>query len=112
MKKRLLALLLYAIVFAMAFYLLPLLIVDTGIGMLVLLLVIPLLIFICSVVYGVQQGFDFLFTIAVIILFAPTMFYYNMSAWVYMIAYALISLAGNGIGRTFHRRKSDGGAQP
>lgn len=109
MKKRLLALLPYVIILAIAFYVLPLLIIDTGSAMFMLLLIIPLLTFICSVIFGVRQGFDFLLTIAVIILFAPTIFYYNMSAWVYIIAYGVIAIVGNGIGRAFHKRKSKGG---
>lgn len=109
MKKRLLALLPYVIILAIAFYVLPLLIIDTGSAMFMLLLIIPLLTFICSVIFGVRQGFDFLLMIAVIILFAPTIFYYNMSAWIYIIAYAVIALVGNGIGRVFHKRKANGG---
>lgn len=109
MKKRLLALLPYVIILAIAFYVLPLLIIDTGSAMFMLLLIIPLLTFICSVIFGVRQGFDFLLTIAVIILFAPTIFYYNMSAWVYIIAYGVIAIVGNGIGRAFQKRKANGG---
>lgn len=105
MKKKILALLPYAIALAIAFYVLPLLIKDTGIGMFMLLLVIPLLTFICAIIYGVRQGFDFLLMITAIILFAPTIFiFYNTSAWVYMIVYAGIALVGNGIGRIFHRK--------
>lgn len=106
MKKKLLALLPYAITLAIAFYVLPLFIKDTGSGMFMLLLVIPLLTFVCAIVYGVRQGFDFLLTIAAIILFAPTIFiFYNTSAWIYIIAYAVIALVGNGIGRIFHKKR-------
>lgn len=108
MKKKLLALLPYAITLAIAFYVLPLLIKDTGMGMFMLLLVIPLLTFICAVVYGVRHGFDFLLPIAAVILFAPTIFiFYNASAWVYIIAYPVITLVGNGIGRAFHKKKQE-----
>ena len=110
MKKKLLALLPYAIALAIIYYVLPLLIKDTGMGMLMLLLVIPLLTFICAVVYGIWQGFDFLLPVTTTILFVPTIFiFYNASAWVYIIAYAVIALVGNGVGRAFHKRKSIGG---
>ena len=106
MKQKLLALLPYAIVLAIIFYVLPLLIKDTGSGMFMLLLVIPLLTLICAVIYGVRQGFDFLLPVTATILFAPTIFiFYNRSAWVYIIAYAVIALVGNGIGRAFHKKK-------
>ena len=110
MKKKLSALLPYAIALAIIYYVLPLLIKDTGIGMFMLLLVIPLLTLICAVIYGVRQGFDFLLPVTAIILFTPTIFiFYNVSAWVYIIAYAVIALIGNGIGRAFHKRKANGG---
>ncbi len=106
MKKKLLALLPYAIALAIIYYVLPLLIKDTGIGMFMLLLVIPLLTFICAVIYGVRQRFDFLLPLTVAVLFVPTIFiFYNASAWVFIIAYAVIALVGNGIGRAFHKKK-------
>lgn len=68
--------------------------------MLMMLVVIPLLTFICAIIYGVRQGFDLLLTIIATVLFAPTIFiFYNASAWIYIIAYAIITIAGNGIGR-------------
>jgi hypothetical protein len=42
----------------------------------------------------------------VAILFAPTIFiFYNTSAWVYIITYAIVALVGNGIGRIFYRKR-------
>lgn len=106
MKKKLSALLPYVITLAIIFYVLPLLIKNTSIGMFMLLLVIPLLTLICAVIYGVRQGFDFLLPVAATILFAPTIFiFYNASAWVYIIAYSVVALIGNGIGRAFNKRK-------
>lgn len=106
MKKKLFALIPYAIALAMNFYVLPLLIKDTGSGMLMMLLVIPMITFVCSVIYGVRQGFDFLLPIIATVLFAPTIFiFYNDSAWIYIVAYAVIALAGNGIGRIFYKKR-------
>lgn len=112
MKKRLLTLLPYVIILAIAFYVLPLLIKDTGSGMFMLLLVIPLLTLICAVIYGVRQRFDFLLPLTTAILFSPTiLIFYNASAWAYILAYAVIAIIGNGIGRAFHKRESSGETQ-
>ena len=106
MKKKLLALIPYAIVLAINFYLLPLFVNNTGMAMLLMLCVIPMITFICALIYGVRQGFGYLLPTTATILFAPTIFiYYNSSAWVYIIAYAVIALAGNGIGRIFYKKR-------
>ena len=53
-----------------------------------------------------EKGVDFLLPVAATILFAPTIFiFYNASAWVYIIAYSVVALIGNGIGRAFNKRK-------
>lgn len=106
MKKKLVDLVPYAIVLAIDFYLLPVLIKDTGMAMLLMLCVIPLIAFIVSLIHGVRQGFNLLLPIAVILLFSPTIFiYYNESAWIYTIIYGIIALVGNGIGRKFYKRR-------
>lgn len=106
MKKELTALLPCAAVFAADFYLLPLLIRDTGIAILVLLCVVPLIAFMASVVHGVRQGFSLLVPVAAMVLFFPTIFlYYNWSAWVYVIFYGVAALAGNGLGRLFYQKR-------
>lgn len=106
MKNRLISLVPYAAVLALSFYLLPCLIKDTGAAMLLMLCVIPLITFICSILYGVRHGFDLLLAIAVAALFSPTIFlYYNSSAWVYIIAYSAIAVAGNGIGKSFYKKR-------
>ncbi len=106
MKKRLFAIIPYAIVLAVDFYLLPSLINNTGVAMLMMLCIMPLLALFCSVIYGVRQGFDFLLPITAMILFIPTIFiYFNESAWVYVIAYGIIILVGSGIGRIFYKKR-------
>ena len=106
MKKKWISLIPYVIVLAVDFYLLPCLINDTGIAMLMILCVIPLIAFICSVIYGVRQGFNFLLPIIAVILFIPTIFiYYNESAWVYVIIYGIVTLVGNGVGRIFYKKR-------
>ena len=106
MKKKLAVLIPYAIVLAINFYLLPLLVKNTGIAMLMMLCIIPLITFVCSIVYGVRQGFDLLLPITAVLLFAPTIFiFYNESAWVYVIIYGGIALVGNAIGRIFYKKR-------
>ena len=89
----------YLIIIIAAFYLFPLLIQDTGAGMLILLVAIPLVCLVTSVLYGVKNAFNVMFSIFVAILFIPSLFtFYNSSAWVYIIGYGAISMIGNLIG--------------
>jgi len=82
-----------------SFYLLPLFIKDTGSGILILLIAIPLVCFISSTIYGFRRGFNILYSVIVAILFVPSIFiFYNSSAWGYTIVYGIIALIGNTIG--------------
>ncbi|PNT90243.1 hypothetical protein [Clostridium thermosuccinogenes] len=95
----------YLLVCAVAFYILPLSGKDTGSFMLILLIAIPLVCFITSLIYGIKNRFNLIFPVIVGVIFIPTIFiYYNRSAWVYIIGYAVISLIGNLIGRLLGRR--------
>ena len=106
MKKRLIALIPYMIILIFNFYLLPLLATNTGMAMLIMLCIIPIITFCCSVAYGVRQGFNLYLPVTVALLFTPTIFiYYNYTAWVYIIVYALNSLVGTGIGRLFYKKR-------
>lgn len=106
MKKKFVSLIPYVIVLALDFYLLPLLIKDTGTAMFFVLFIIPLIAFVCSVVYGTHRSFDFLIPIVTMILFVPTIFiYYNSSAWVYIVAYAIVTLVGEGVGKMFNKNR-------
>lgn len=88
-----------------AFYIVPMPIKDTGSGMFILLIVIPLITLITSIIYGLRNTFDFIYPLLVAILFIPTLFiYYNISAWVYIIAYSLIALIGEILGKTLQKK--------
>lgn len=88
-----------------AFYLVPMLIKDTGSGMIILLVVIPLITFITSLMYGLKNTFDFFYPLLVAILFIPTLFiYYNTSAWIYIIAYSMIAVIGELLGKTLQKK--------
>lgn len=89
----------YLFVIIFAFYVLPLLIQDTGSGMLILLIGIPMICFMVSFIYGIKNSFNWLFSLLVMLIFIPTIFiFYNESASIYIFAYGIISLIGNFIG--------------
>ena len=58
MKTKLIRSLPYLLIFLLDFYLLPFLIGDTGAAMLYLLFVIPSIVLITSLAYGMIRGFD------------------------------------------------------
>ena len=94
----------YFIVF-ITFYLFPMLIKDTGSGMFILLIVIPLITFITSIIYGLKNTFDFLYPLIIAILFIPTLFiYYNISAWTYILVYSMIAVVGELLGKTLQKK--------
>ncbi|WP_195282132.1 hypothetical protein [Harryflintia acetispora] len=95
----------FLLAMAIDFYILPLLIRDTGSAMLLMLVVIPLLCFACAAAYGGRHGFHPLFALAVAVLFVPSIFlYYNPSAWMYSVGYGIVSLLGNALGSLFYKR--------
>lgn len=89
----------YLIILLATFYISPLIITDTGSAMFVLLILMPLITFICSTTYGIKQGFNLVFPVIVAIIFTSTIFiHYNSSASMYILIYFIISLIGNTIG--------------
>ena len=89
------------------FYLLPMVIKDTGSAMLMLLIVIPLTCFLISLIYGLKKPFNILYSVIVAFLFVPSIFiFYNSSAWVYMITYGIIALIGSAIGMFIAKSKT------
>ena len=94
----------YLIVNIIAFYLLPLVIVDTSSAMAVMLLGIPIIGLLTAIIYGVKNSFNFIYPFFVAILFAPTiLIFYNSSACVYIIGYGITVLVGNFIGKLFYK---------
>lgn len=95
----------YLLVHIIAFYLLPMIIKDTGSAMFVMLIGIPTLCLVTAIVFGVKNSFQWLYPIIVALLFAPTIFiHYNDSATPYIAFYAVIALAGNLIGKMFYKQ--------
>ena len=58
--------------------------------------IVNVICLITSVFYGIRNGFNFWYILIVAIMFAPSIFiFYNSSAWVYVVGYAVIALLGN-----------------
>lgn len=95
----------YYLIILITFYIVPMLIKDTGSGMFILLIVIPLITLITSLIYGLRNTVDFIYPLIVAILFIPTLFiYYNTSAWVYIISYSMIAVIGELLGKTLQKK--------
>lgn len=58
------------------FYIIPLVIKDTGSAMIVMLAIIPLICLIISVFYGIRNGFDYWYILSVAIIFIPSIFFF------------------------------------
>jgi hypothetical protein len=95
----------FILVLLLDYYLLPLLIRNTGATIMMLLVIIPLICAGCSVVYGIKHSFDMIYVLIAAILFIPTIYiFYNYTAWVYVLAYGVIALIGNLVGAAFRKR--------
>lgn len=95
----------YYFIILIGFYLVPILIKDTGSGMTILLIVIPLITLITSLMYGLRNTFDYVYPLIVAILFIPTLFiYYNTSAWIYIIVYSVIAVIGELVGKMLQKK--------
>lgn len=89
----------FVLVILVAYYVFPLFIVDTGSGMFFLLLVIPLVSFLCAMVYSWKYSFNIFFVLCFSLLFIPTVYlFYNETAWNYVALYGAVALLGGLIG--------------
>jgi hypothetical protein len=94
----------YLLAIAVSFYLLPLLGNSTGEFMVLMLVIMPLTCFAISSLYGFKNGWNLIFPIAAGLLFIPAIFiHFNSSAWVYVVGYSVISLAGVFVGKAFKK---------
>ena len=77
------------------FYLLTLLMKDTGSAMFILLFVIPVITFVNAIICGKKNSFDILYPLLVMVIFVPyVLIYINESATIYIFIYGAISLMG------------------
>lgn len=75
-------------------------------GVFLLLIIFPLLVLVSSLILGIAKGICLLYPLCIAILFIPAIFiYYNDSAFIYMIVYAILALIGNLLGSFFTGRK-------
>lgn len=81
----------------------PFLIRDTGTGMLLLLLVLPLLIFAASLMYGKKHGFSWSFSALVAFIWLPNLAKLNTTAAVYILIFGVVSYIGQFVGALFGR---------
>ena len=88
--------LIFYVLLSIDFYVIPWFIKDTGSGMFMMLLIIPVIWFVTSIGYGMKNGFCFWYALIAAIMFIPSVFvFYNVTAWIYIIAYGGIALLGN-----------------
>lgn len=87
------------IVIAIMYYFIPLYLVkDTGSGIFLLLIVIPVIVFLISLVFAKKNGFRWYFSVIIGLLWFPNVFILNDSASSYIIIYGVISFVGQLIG--------------
>lgn len=75
-----------------------LLIIDTGSGMFILLLVIPLAVLSVSIIFAFKNSFKWYFSVIVGVLWLPVLLILNSSAAIYAVIYAVLSFLGQLIG--------------
>lgn len=89
----------YLMVNVITFYLLTLLIKDTGSAMFILLFAIPVITFVNAIICGSKNSFDILYPLLVMVIFVPyVLIYMNESATIYIFIYGAISLIGYFVG--------------
>ena len=89
----------YLMVNIICFYLLTLLMKDTGSAMFILLFVIPVITFVNAIICGKKNSFDILYPLLVMVIFVPyILIYMNESATIYIFIYGVISLMGCFVG--------------
>ncbi len=106
MKQKAIGMLPYLIILSLNYYALPFLITDTGMGIFVLLGLVPFISLLCTFICGVRQGFHWLFVLCGTLLFIPSIYiFYNESAWFYVGVYGVILLVGNTLGMLLHKKR-------
>ncbi|MDO4701270.1 MAG: hypothetical protein Q4A47_01455 [Erysipelotrichaceae bacterium] len=94
----------YLLILILFYVLLPLGIKDTGSGMFILIGLLPILVFLLSIVFGIKNGVQWHFSVLVALLWIPFIyFYFNDSAMVYAAIYGVLSLVGQWIGSFFKK---------
>ncbi len=96
----------YLIIIALTFYLLPLFKNKLGGDMVVLWIITPLVCFLLGYIFGLFHNMNFLFVIALALLFIPAViFYYRQIAMLYALAYGLVAMTGNVLGAKHYKAR-------
>ncbi len=107
--KKYLKMLPYLAVNILGFYLLPLLMRDTGGAMLILLTVLPAMVSVVSFLYGyINRCIGVLYCLITAAVFVPVIFIYmNYTAWMYAPAYFVVALIFNVLGKAVWKLSVD-----
>ncbi len=98
--------LLYFIPIFIAFYILPLFIYNTGMAIINMLCIIPLICFITNIIYAFNKLTSIIFPIISIILYIPTIYIYygyKSGADIYIVIYGVIIFLGYVIGKLLNK---------
>ena len=96
----------YLLINIVIFYLLPVLMKNTGSAMLIMLILMPLTSFVTSLACGYKNTFTWIYPLLVMLIFIPSIFiFYNESATIYIFVYGIISLIGSFLGYKFKSNK-------
>lgn len=71
---------------------------DTGSAMFTLLILVPVLVFVLSAIFGRQNGFRWYFSLIVGLMWVPHIFIFNDSMMIYCFIFMIVSYLGQGIG--------------
>lgn len=81
------------------YYLFPLFFHDTGGFIIYLLVLCPVLSFLCALFPSMKYGYELLFPVLCGVLFIPSaLFYFNETAFIYAIVYAACAFFGSVLG--------------
>ena len=107
MKKSVKSIIIFLLINIAIFYILPLLIVDTGSAVIVLLAILPLSCLFVAVIYGSLNSFHISYPLLVALAFTPAIWiFFNESAWVYIPAYGAIAFIGNLVGAGIYKSRN------
>ena len=107
MKKSIKSTIIFLLINIALFYILPLLIMDTGSAIMVLLVILPLSCLFVAIIYGSLNSFHLAYPLLVALAFTLTFWiFFNESAWEYIPAYGVIALIGNLIGADIYKYRN------
>lgn len=101
----------YLFITELFYYLAPFIAIAIGdlmIMAILLLVVFPVVTFICAFICSQKHGYSWIYTIVAAVLFIPTVFmFYNSSALIYVTMYAIASILGNMLGDLLGKKKRE-----